>query len=198
MKKIILLFALLPIFITSCEQTKETKAEKVIKKYFKETMDDYGSYTPVSFSELTMAKTEWELPKELEPELTELIEVVKRINQQFGYKIDPMQDAEYYIERINANHFIDEINKYTGEKYKKHTTEEFRNKLFKEKKIWLEFKHYQDIIYASKKSFQPEFIGWKMTHKFRAKNRMGGTELNELKFQFDKDITKVVKVRKLK
>lgn len=64
------------------------------------------------------------------------------------------------------------------------------------KALWLEFKHYQDIIYASKKSFQPEFIEWKMTHKFRAKNRMGGTELNELEFQFDKDITKVVKVRK--
>ena len=197
MKKVILLFVLLPILIASCEQTKEAKAEKVIKKYLKETMDDYASYSPVSFSELTMVKTEWELPKELEPELTELIEVAKRINQQFGYKIDLTQNADYYIERINANHFIDEINKYTEEKYKKHTTEEFRNKLYEEKKIWLEFKHYQDIIYASKKSFQPEFIGWKITHKFRAKNRMGGTELKKVEFRFDKDITKVIKVRKL-
>ena len=197
MKKVILLFALLPILIVSCEQTKEAKAEKIIKKYLKQTMDDYGSYTPMNYSELIITMTKWKLPIELKPELTELIEIAKRINQQFGYKIELTQNADYYIERINANHIIDEINKYTEEKYKKHTTEEFRNKLYEEKKIWLEFKHYQNIIYASKKNFQPEFIGWKMTHKFRAKNRMGGTELNEIEFQFDKDITKVIKVRKL-
>lgn len=189
MKKLILLFALLPVFIISCEQTKEAKAEKAIKKYLKETMDDYHSYSPVSFSELTMARTEWKLPNELKPELEKLTEITNKINNQFGHTMKITSDADYHIERIN---------KYLGEKYNKFTTEEFKKKFEKEKKLWLEFKHYQDIIYASKKSFQPEFIGWKMTHKFRAKNRMGGTELNELEFQFDKDITKVVKVRKLK
>lgn len=192
-----IIFALLLILITSCEQTKEAKAERAIKKYFKETLDDYDSYSPVAFSEIKIAETKWKLSKELEPELNKLIEVVKKINNKFGYAIEITLNADYYIE-INANHFIEEINEYTGEKYKGHITNEFREKLENEKPLWYKFKHYQDIIYASKKNFQPEFIGWKMTHKFRAKNRMGGTELNELEFQFDKDITKVVKTRKIK
>ena len=199
MKKVIfILLTLLSILITSCSQTNESKAKKVIKEYFKETLDDYDSYSPMNYSELNMTETKWKLPKELEPELIKLTEVVKRINQQFGYTIEITSDVDYYIEKIDANHFIEEINKYTGEKYKKHTTEEFRSKLEKEKPLWLEFKHYQDKINASKNNFQPEFIGWKMTHKFRAKNRMGGNELNEIEFQFDKDITKVVKARKVK
>ena len=190
MKKVIfILLTLLSILITSCSQTNESKAKKVIKEYFKETLDDYDSYTPMNYSELNMAMTEWKFPKELEPELIKLTEVTKKINQQFGHTIKTTSDADYHIERIN---------KYTGEEYKKHTTEEFRNRLEKEKILWLEFKHYQDKINASKNSFQPEFIGWKMTHKFRAKNRMGGNELNEIEFQFDKDITKVVKARKVK
>ena len=191
MKKVILLFVLLPILIASCEQTKEAKAEKVIKKYLKETMDDYASYSPVSFSELTMVKTEWELPKELEPEFKKLVEIAEKINKT-GYSINTTSDANYYLKD-----FI-----YPEEDYVRHIKEEKKKKetlsrRSKQKALWLEFKHYQDIIYASKKSFQPEFIGWKMTHKFRAKNRMGGTELNKVEFRFDKDITKVIKVRKL-
>lgn len=193
MKKIILLFALLPIFITSCEQTKEAKAEKVIKKYLKETMDDYGSYSPISISEIKIVKSEWKIPKELEMEYEFLLDYIKLLTQA-GYEVDITSDADYYIK---------DLEKYSDKEYVKHVKDKNDAKLLisrraKVKALWLEFKHYQDIIYASKKSFQPEFIGWKMTHKFRAKNKMGGTELNELEFQFDKDITKVVKVRNLK
>lgn len=193
MKKLILLFALLPIFIISCEQTKEAKAEKVIKKYLKETMDDYGSYSPISISEIKIVKSEWKIPKELEMEYEFLLDYIKLLTQA-GYEVDITSDADYYIK---------DLEKYSDKEYVKHVKDKNDAKLLisrraKVKALWLEFKHYQDIIYASKKSFQPEFIGWKMTHKFRAKNRMGGTELNELELQFDKDITKVVKVRNLK
>ena len=68
MKKVIfILLTLLSILITSCSQTNESKAKKVIKEYFKETLDDYDSYTPMNYSELNMAMTEWKFPKELEP-----------------------------------------------------------------------------------------------------------------------------------
>ena len=85
MKKVIfILLTLLSILITSCSQTNESKAKKVIKEYFKETLDDYDSYSPVSFSEIAMTKTKWELPKELEPELEKLKKIAKKINQS-GY-----------------------------------------------------------------------------------------------------------------
>lgn len=196
MKKVILLFVLLPILIASCEQTKEAKAEKVIKKYLKETMDDYGSYSPVSFSEIKIVKSEWKVPKELEMEHEFLLDYIKLLTQA-GYEVDITSDADYYIK---------DLEKYSDKEFLKHINDKFTDKVdvkslssgkAKDKALWLEFKHYRDTIYASKKSFQPEFIGWKMTHKFRAKNRMGGTELNKVEFRFDKDITKVIKVRKL-
>ena len=190
MKKVTcILFALLSILITSCSQTNESKAKKVIKEYFKETLDDYDSYSPVSSSEITMAKTKWKLPKELEPELEKLAEIAEKINRSGFGNIDITSDADDIIKDL------DEISEYS---YKKKLDKSRIKKIENWKALWLEFKHYQDIIYASKNSFQPEFIGWKMTHKFRAKNRMGGNELNEIEFQFDKDITKVVKARKVK
>ena len=190
MKKVTsILFALLSILITSCSQTNESKAKKVIKEYFKETLDDYDSYSPVSSSEIAMAKTKWELPKELEPELEKLEEIAKKINQSGYNNIDVASDADYFIKDL------DNSSEYS---HKKTLDKNMIKKIENWKALWLEFKHYQDIIYASKNSFQPEFIGWKMTHKFRAKNRVGGNELNEIEFQFDKDITKVVKARKVK
>ena len=190
MKKVIfILLTLLSILITSCSQTNESKAKKVIKEYFKETLDDYDSYSPVSSSEITMAKTKWKLPKELEPELEKLEEIAEKINRSGFGNIDITSDADDIIKDL------DEISEYS---YKKKLDKSRIKKIENWKALWLEFKHYQDIIYTSKNSFQPEFIGWKMTHKFRAKNRMGGNELNEIEFQFDKDITKVVKTRKVK
>ena len=190
MKKVIfILLTLLSILITSCSQTNESKAKKVLKEYFKETLDDYDSYSPVSFSEIAMTKTKWELPKELEPELEKLKKIAKKINQSGYGNINITSDADYHIQYLD---------KYSEIISKKESNDSKVKEAKEWKALWLEFKHYQDIIYASKNSFQPEFIGWKMIHKFRAKNRMGGNELNEIEFQFDKDITKVVKVRKVK
>ena len=190
MKKVIfILLTLLSILITSCSQTNESKAKKIIKEYFKETLDDYDSYSPVSFSEITMAKTKWELPKELEPELEKLAKIAKKINNSGYGNINTTSDADYHIQSVDE--YLEIISK-------KESNDKKVNKVKEWKVLWLEFKHYQDKINASKNNFQPEFIGWKMTHKFRAKNRVGGNELNEIEFQFDKDITKVVKVRKVK
>ena len=106
MKKVIfILLTLLSILITSCSQTNESKAKKVIKEYFKETLDDYDSYSPMNYSELNMTETKWKLPKELEPELVKLTKVVKRINQQFGYTIEITSDVDYYIEKISLRKY---------------------------------------------------------------------------------------------
>ena len=151
MKKVThILFALLSILITSCSQTNESKAKKVIKEYFKETLDDYDSYSPVSSSEITMAKTKWKLPKELEPELEKLAEIAEKINRSGFSNIDITSDADDIIK---------DLDKISEESYKKTLDKNMIKKIENWKALWLEFKHYQDIIYASKNSFQPEFIG---------------------------------------
>ena len=40
------------------------------------------------------------------------------------------------------------------------------------------------------KNFKPKFLGYKMTHKFRAKNKVGGTSIDDKVFYFDKTLTK--------
>lgn len=38
------------------------------------------------------------------------------------------------------------------------------------------------------KNFVPEFIGYAMTHKYRAKNRAGNMGLGATRYTFDKDV----------
>jgi hypothetical protein len=45
---------------------------------------------------------------------------------------------------------------------------------------------------AFKDSYRARFIGWSMTHLYRAKNLGGNYRLVNESFYFDKDLTKVV------
>jgi len=56
------------------------------------------------------------------------------------------------------------------------------------------FRNYEDyntIRDSLKKSFVPEFTGFMMRHKFRAKNGFGAKILNSKVFYFDKELSKV-------
>ena len=46
----------------------------------------------------------------------------------------------------------------------------------------------------AKAAFQPRFIGWKMNHRYRAKNGFGALDIHEQTFQFDKELTEIVGV----
>lgn len=180
------LLAIFPIILISCSQTQESKAKQLIKEYLEKTLDDYDSYSSVSYSKVERLMTKWEFPKELEPDLEKLIKIAERINLSGYNNIDVTSDADY---------FIQDLKKSEEEKYKKNTPAELAKKIELWKSLWNEFKHYQDIIHASKNSFIPQFIGWKVIHSYRAKNRMGATVLNEHEFRFDKEMTKVIKIK---
>lgn len=47
---------------------------------------------------------------------------------------------------------------------------------------------------AAEAAFQPQFIGWKMSHRYRAKNGYGALDIADRTFQFDKELTKVTGV----
>lgn len=56
------------------------------------------------------------------------------------------------------------------------------------------FRNYEDyntIRDSLKKAFVPEFTGFMMRHKFRAKNGFGAKILNSKVFYFDKELSKV-------
>ena len=47
----------------------------------------------------------------------------------------------------------------------------------------------------SMKSFKPKFDGWKLRHTYRGKNAVGAVIINTTIFYFDKDISKVTKMK---
>ncbi len=46
----------------------------------------------------------------------------------------------------------------------------------------------------AEKGFQPQFCGWKMSHKYRAKNGFGALDISTDTFHFNKELTAVTDV----
>ena len=46
----------------------------------------------------------------------------------------------------------------------------------------------------AEKEFRPQFCGWKMSHKYRAKNGFGAFDISTDVFYFNKELTKIVDV----
>ena len=170
-----------------CSQSQESKAQKLVKQHLKETLNDFDSYSSVSYSKLDSLKTKWRLPEELRDDNKKLMDVAEKLNTS-GYKnIKTDHDADTRIKEL------DEIIAYRIE------TKDPDMEAMKErenwKQLWIEFKHYQDIIKESKEKFIPQFTGWKITHTYRAKNKYNATILVSQEFSFDKDITQITDVQ---
>jgi hypothetical protein len=62
-------------------------------------------------------------------------------------------------------------------------------------KIYNQIEEESEKLYREKeKNYKGEFIGWKMTHKYRAKNGFGAKILGTSTFTFNKDITEIKNV----
>ena len=62
-------------------------------------------------------------------------------------------------------------------------------------KIYNQIEEESEKLYREKeKNYKGEFIGWKMTHKYRAKNGLGAKILGTSTFTFNKDITEIKNV----
>lgn len=184
MKNILIL--LLIISFTSClGESKEGKAKGLIKNYLKETLNDYDNYSAVSYSAVDSLFTQWKLPEDLRPTVEELAKCAENLNKSGGYNnITTTSDGDYHLKTLNN---------FSG----KSASAEFLKKVEKWKQLWTEFKHHQDIIKESKKNFKPKFFGWKMTHKYRAKNQYDATILQNRQFCFNEDLTQVTGVEVL-
>ena len=170
-----------------CSQSQESKAQKLVKQHLKETLNDFDSYSSVSYSKLDSLKTKWRLPEELREDSKGLREAVDKINAS-GYKnVTNESDANSEIKELDkAINYMIKVNDPDKETAKK---------MENWKQLWSELKHYQDIIKESKEKFVPQFTGWKITHTYRAKNKFNATILVSQEFSFDKDITQITDVQ---
>lgn len=188
--KLLLFSITAAIILTGCSISNE---EKLIQEYLNENLNDIKSYSSVSFSPIDSLKTEWKLPKSLESDYIQLETLAKELNRSGYNNITVTSDASYHIKDLEKFSEPKYQNIYSGKE-----KEDFFNKVNNWKSIWVEFKHYQDIIYKSKNSFVSEFKGWKVIHKFRAKNLNGAMQLNEYEFWFNRDKTKIIGAKKIK
>jgi len=180
MKKIILLalllLALLLLAVTSiCAQTKTEKAKTTIRKELKNRIGDYNSYSPISYSKLDSLFSSIEDFPPYELTLQYLIEACEKIT--FTKEISLTTDVKPLIEKLESE-------------LKSSGSSELRKILLQ----LMEFDLWQGKLYESIELFKPEFIGYKIAHSYRAKNKYGGTEIYNYEFHLDKDITKVIKV----
>lgn len=166
MKKIILLFCL---FCASCT-TPEKEAQKIIKDELYSTMNDFNSYEPISFSGLDSLFSTYEMDsayiknEKLKIKFKELSDFAEiRIKEN---RTDPEYMSKDGKSRIDMSIFVANI-------------------IYE--KEW--YKLMRDSILSN---FKPKFIGFKMLHKFREKNSIGATMINERVFYFDEMIKKTI------
>ena len=182
----IILIMALPM-LWGCSQSQESKAQKLVKQHLKETLNDYDSYTSVSYSKLDSLKTKWRLPEELRETSKSLRETVDKLNSS-GYK-NVKTDADAGTRAKELDETLKYMIKVNDPD--KELAKEMENRM----QLWNELKHYQDIIKESKEKFVPQFTGWKITHTYRAKNKYNATILVSQEFSIDKDITQITDVQ---
>ena len=173
MKRLLLILTV--AVLASC--SPEKKAEKLIKKWMSENLNDPKSYEPVSFSTLDSILTEFEDTPEAQKLLSytkEQLAFIKKANQNLELadiwkgSYDSYSKSQFYS-------YIDLADKYMA---KNDSVEKLK-------------KEYEPIYDSAKEKFVPTLVGWEMSHKFRCKNGFGAQILSEKEFKFNKDLTEI-------
>ncbi len=169
------LFLLILISLPAFSQQKLTRLEKakqLIRKEFKETMNDYASYSPVSYGKVDSLFTS--------PFDDGIIKIyfdrAFEYREKAGITLDMTIDATPIIEAIEKE----------PEKYKAGVLGHIKL-----------YESYRSMLMESISKYVPEFIGWKLTHKYRTKNIYNAVILKEQEFQFNKEMTELVNIKEL-
>lgn len=164
MKKVVL-FTIMVMCLFSCSPSKEDKAKALIKEYLKENLKDPSSYQPVSYSQLDSIFFPY-IDTEEGKELFDLGGMTGKFHEK---------SHEFELASLEAKFKIEYEALQDSVEYYKKKSEEFEE-LFKE----------------NEENYKGEFIGWIMSHQYRAKNSFGALDLDGKDFYFDKELTKIV------
>jgi len=151
-------------------QTRTEKAKILIREYFKENMNDYSSYSPVSYGKLDSLFTK--------------IYDDESILSTYEWTMEAAKDAN--LTDVDVTYDLTEIIE----------SMETRAHLYKEGAIlkWKIYEGRRKILMEFIKLFTPEFIGWEITHKYRAKNQYNATILYNKEFRLNKGMTKITEI----
>lgn len=182
MKKNLLFIAALFILI-SCSQSLQERVDTLIEIELKKSLYHPDTYDPAE-TIVDSAFTPFDDPFFYE----------KTINL---YKLGiEMEDYEYKIknEKSDMAHYKDMLQIMYSNSNKEsydQAKENYEKYLIEKEETEQKIEKLVDEL-KSELGKEPEFIGFKAKHRYRAQNNGGQTVFGEAKFLFDKDITKII------
>ena len=180
MKKILFTIVALSALFVSCQKSNEDKASDLIKECMNKTL-----YHPETYEGVETVVDSAFAPFD-SPEFFEKTLKVAKIGVEISQAESDMKNAKSSMS-IWSGPYQGAFgrNEYQEAKDKYDTATENKEKLTKKvQKIADELKE--------ELAKEPVFIGFKARHKYRANNNAGNTMFGEIKFVFDKNLSKVI------
>lgn len=179
MKKLLPILAFLTL-IAACSQSPEQKAEALIKDAVLKNLILPDTYQPVE-TKLDSAFTPYHDPKAIAAFLD-----LFQNEQKRGIVEEQMKQAKSSMAIWSGPY----MTAFGREKYQQ-AKEEYESYQATYESL---SKNYEQILATIGELFskQPEFIGYRAHHRFRANNNEGDTMLSGYYFLFDKAITQIV------
>lgn len=162
-KRIIALLAV-SMLLAGCSQTPEEKAKAIITKAINDELDDPSTYEPIEFGALDSAITSLDNHREY----VLMVDLVKVL----------VEKSETHL---NLAKMYQGISQYS-----------FDDEMRQGRELLDSVHHIEARLDAIKAAFKPEFVGWKMTHSFRAKQAGEDKKKYDEVYYLDKELTKVV------
>lgn len=183
MKKIVILFAVV-LTVVSCSKTPEEKANALIKEKVQKTLIFPDSYDPAE-TIIDSAFYPFDSPEVYEKlmkayELTQTYEKIKA-KVKMAKASMPIWANPY--SEFSRNEYNEQKENYENYLKQQEKIEELLEKIKKDVN-----KLAEKIEKEGKK-----FIGFKVTHSYRAKNNAGNVIIDNMYFLIDKDFKKVIK-----
>jgi hypothetical protein len=174
MKKLILIY--LMAILCSCQFTKQQKAEKLIKDYMKQHLNDYNSYQVVNTEKPDTAYKDYLVDDSTGKSLFSLL-----LAQKGLVNIDDSLLTAYLDKPLDLQ--SDSYITMSEKRLKKNqqTLEKLVNQI----------KQFKD-------SYKKQFKGWSVKQSYRAKNGFGALRLETTLFIIDSAFTKVIDSEEIK
>lgn len=180
MKKLLLLITCV-VMLVGC-QSKEEKAKELIKDHMFKTLLNFESYEPIEFSIIDSVFSDIysdSLVRNNAYKYMAYGELFKEISEEVDYNLEI---AGIY----NNSYYAAGIRKFNEARNK---AKEGINKM---DEYLANQKESADSIYLLSNKFEPRFIGFKLNHRYRCKNRGGGFCISDYTFIFDPNIEKIL------
>lgn len=184
MKKLLLLLLVATIY--GCT-SKEEKAQELIKKSMFETLYDFQSYEPIN-----EAKVDSLFASAYNDSIAVLY--ANKYIVLMSLSDEASEKAEKEIESMKI--WGSSSSSYGLSQYN-----EAKSKATGQSLLGLRYlsnaMKYSDSLKLRIKTIEPKFIGYKMIHKFRCKNKGGNYSIGNYEYTFDPSIEKIITITDL-